>query len=150
MATPSGIIAIWAGTLATIPVGWKLCDGTNSTPDLRSSFVKGVAAEADPGGTGGSNTHSHSDHPEQTHSGFDVANHSLPHSGFSIADHTTNDYKNTGSTAINISYTHSVTQPNNHTLSHSSITQPSSHAAQSHDTVDIQPTYYTVAFIMKI
>jgi hypothetical protein len=66
---PKGIIALWSGTIATIPAGWALCNGLNGTPDLRNRFV--VGANADSGGaakstitgaalqTGGSVTHSH-------------------------------------------------------------------------------------------
>lgn len=54
---PVGGIIMWAGLLADIPAGWNLCDGTNGTPDLRSRFIKGTAAGVDPGGTGGSATH---------------------------------------------------------------------------------------------
>lgn len=39
-----------------IPVGWKLCDGSDGTPDLRGKFLK-VANTASQ--TGGSNTHDH-------------------------------------------------------------------------------------------
>lgn len=45
---PTGIISLWYGSIATIPSGWVLCDGTNSTPDLRNLFV--VGADADSGG----------------------------------------------------------------------------------------------------
>lgn len=45
---PSGVILLWSGSIATIPTGWVLCDGTNSTPDLRDRFV--VGADADSGG----------------------------------------------------------------------------------------------------
>jgi len=45
---PSGVIVMWSGTIATIPSGWYLCDGSNSTPDLRNKFV--IAANADDGG----------------------------------------------------------------------------------------------------
>ena len=45
---PSGGIIMWSGTIATIPSGWYLCDGTNSTPDLRNKFI--VAADADDAG----------------------------------------------------------------------------------------------------
>jgi hypothetical protein len=45
---PSGAILMWSGTIATIPSGWRLCDGTNSTPDLRNRFV--IGASADSGG----------------------------------------------------------------------------------------------------
>ena len=56
---PSGVIAMWHGALTDIPSGWVLCDGTNSTPDLRDKFVRGAAAGADPGATGGAETHTH-------------------------------------------------------------------------------------------
>jgi hypothetical protein len=39
---PSGGIIMWSGTIATIPAGWYLCDGTNSTPDLRNKFIIGA------------------------------------------------------------------------------------------------------------
>lgn len=39
---PSGIIVMWNSTVATIPTGWFLCDGTNSTPDLRNKFIIGA------------------------------------------------------------------------------------------------------------
>lgn len=45
---PTGGIIMWSGTIATIPSGWFLCDGTNSTPDLRNKFI--IAADADDAG----------------------------------------------------------------------------------------------------
>jgi hypothetical protein len=39
---PKGIIAIWSGSIASIPSGWKLCDGNNGTPDLRNRFIIGA------------------------------------------------------------------------------------------------------------
>jgi hypothetical protein len=39
---PAGIIAMWSGAIAAIPTGWLLCDGTNSTPDLRDRFIIGA------------------------------------------------------------------------------------------------------------
>jgi len=50
---PRGAILLWSGSIATIPTGWQLCDGTNGTPDLRSSFVIGASPEYNPGDTGG-------------------------------------------------------------------------------------------------
>ncbi len=53
-SVPKGTIAIWTGSLATIPQGWQLADGTNGTPDLRSQFPKCVPdGVTDPGTTGG-------------------------------------------------------------------------------------------------
>jgi len=56
-AVPAGVIVMWSGTLATIPSGWALCDGSGGTPDLRDRFIKSVGAAEDPGATGGSATH---------------------------------------------------------------------------------------------
>jgi microcystin-dependent protein len=42
------MIMMWSGTIATIPSGWALCDGTSGTPDLRNRFI--VGASADSGG----------------------------------------------------------------------------------------------------
>ncbi len=55
-------VRAFAGTLAQIPSGWQLCDGTNNTPDLRDKFIRVVAVGENPGLTGGSNTHNHPDH----------------------------------------------------------------------------------------
>lgn len=52
---PSHIIVMWSGTIANIPAGWALCNGTNDTPDLTDRFILGtVTDETDP--KGGSNT----------------------------------------------------------------------------------------------
>jgi len=54
---PSGGIIMWSGTLAAIPSGWVLCDGTGGTPNLIAQFIRGVATDAtDPGSTGGADT----------------------------------------------------------------------------------------------
>ena len=36
-----GMIIMWNSTVATIPTGFVLCDGSNGTPDLRGRFVVG-------------------------------------------------------------------------------------------------------------
>lgn len=51
---PSGLIAIWSGSIGSIPSGWVLCDGTNLTPDLRNSFILGAGNSYAVGATGGS------------------------------------------------------------------------------------------------
>lgn len=75
---PVGGIILWSGTIANIPSGWALCNGSNGTPDLRDKFV--VGATTDVGGvaktgingavttTGGAINHDH---------GGNTANHTL-------------------------------------------------------------------------
>jgi len=46
---PSGGIIMWSGTIATIPSGWLLCNGTSGTPDLRNRFI--IGAFSDDSGT---------------------------------------------------------------------------------------------------
>jgi hypothetical protein len=50
----SGMILLWAGSIASVPSGWYLCDGSNSTPDLRGKFVVGAGGTYAVGATGGS------------------------------------------------------------------------------------------------
>jgi hypothetical protein len=60
---------MWSGTIATIPSGWVLCNGSNGTPDLRDRFVVGArqddagAAKTNITGaltqSGGTITHNH-------------------------------------------------------------------------------------------
>ena len=45
----AGMIIMWSGTIATIPSGWYLCNGSNSTPDLRNKFI--IGAFSDDSGT---------------------------------------------------------------------------------------------------
>ena len=49
-------IIAWPSTVATLPQGWQICDGTNGTPDLRSRFARGAVAGQEAGTTGGSDT----------------------------------------------------------------------------------------------
>jgi hypothetical protein len=42
---PTGIITMWSGTIATIPAGWLLCNGSSGTPDLRNKFVIGAYSD---------------------------------------------------------------------------------------------------------
>jgi hypothetical protein len=50
----AGMIMLWSGSVASIPSGWLLCDGSNSTPNLRDRFVVGAGSTYAVGATGGS------------------------------------------------------------------------------------------------
>ena len=74
-ALPTGIISLWYGSIASIPSGWSLCDGSGSTPDLRDRFVVGAgtggsyAVDATGGSTtSGAHTLTTSEMPAHTHS----------------------------------------------------------------------------------
>jgi hypothetical protein len=45
----AGMIIMWSGTIATIPSGWLLCNGSSGTPDLRNRFI--IGAFSDDSGT---------------------------------------------------------------------------------------------------
>ena len=72
----AGMIMLWSGSSATIPSGWLLCDGSNSTPDLRNRFVVGATSTYAVGATGGSADAIVVSH---THTGTTSANGSHSH-----------------------------------------------------------------------
>lgn len=76
MGASKGDIFLWFGTVASIPVGFTICDGRDSTPNMLGRFAKqptvhGVHT------TGGADTHTH---PSISHS-HTVSNASHSHSG---------------------------------------------------------------------
>jgi hypothetical protein len=44
-ALPIGVISMWSGSIAAVPPGWALCNGTNGTPDLRERFIVGAGGQ---------------------------------------------------------------------------------------------------------
>ena len=89
---PSGVIMMWSGAEGAIPSGWYLCNGSNSTPDLRNKFIVGAGAGYSVGNTGGSNT--------VTLSTSQIAAHS----------HTTNNHNHSVSVS-DPGHGHSVSDP---------------------------------------
>ena len=51
---PAGAIFLWSGSIGSIPAGYVLCNGSNSTPDLRDRFVVGAGSTYAVNATGGS------------------------------------------------------------------------------------------------
>ena len=59
---PIGGIILWSGSVATIPDGYALCNGSNGTPNLRNKFILGAYSDnasvaypnVPPNSTGGS------------------------------------------------------------------------------------------------
>jgi hypothetical protein len=93
---PVGGIIMWSGSIATIPTRWALCDGTNSTPDLRDRFIVGAGSTYAVGATGGSKdaivvSHSHTATSTFTGDALGAHGHSASSSstftGTSMAEH---------------------------------------------------------------
>lgn len=150
---PSGVVVGWSGTVATIPIGWLLCDGTLGTPDLRDRFIIGAAAgnENTSGGTVSASaalaTHAtHATHPTHasqgghTHDSHTSATTAGPLGGAS----------GSGSLAPQptATHTHTVTAlPVTH--ANQGAHQHDAHAAHdAHDAHAIEK-FYRLAFIMR-
>jgi hypothetical protein len=142
---------MWSGTIATIPAGWVLCDGANSTPDLRNRFI--VCADADVGGvakttvegaasvSGGSIDYT----PAGTNSGtainaHAVHNHPIDHThGGGLLKQGTLPGAPPANAYVGNSGNNAATQ------THTVGTEPSFAGTAAH----IIPPYYALAYIMK-
>lgn len=65
MEIKKGMIILWSGSVASIPGGWALCNGSNGTPDLRNNFVVGAGDSYAVDATGGAISHQHDIEPPQ-------------------------------------------------------------------------------------
>lgn len=150
---PAGIIMLWSGSSASIPAGWALCDGTNSTPDLADSFVVGAGAAYNVNATGGSRnsvvpSHTHSATGTSTFSGAALSTHSHTFTGTALAAHghtftgtalPTHSHTFTGD-ALSTSHTHTVNDPGHAhaispVLSTSGSGNPAHKSSQAYGTV---------------
>ena len=130
-----GMILIWSGSLGSVPTGWVLCDGTNSTPDLRDRFIAGAGNTYAVGATGGSATaivvsHTHTatvTDPGHLH-GIAVQNSNASYSGGPVIPGSGSNY-NTNSAVTGISVTNAS-------------------AGVSGTNANLPP-YYALAYIMK-
>jgi hypothetical protein len=172
---PSGGIIIWSGSSASIPSGWVLCNGANSTPDLRDRFIVGAGSTYAVGDTGGQNSitavpaHTHgagnfvtSNTGDHTHNG------STSTAGAHIHNYNTGSGSNGNlSAGINLSttvynnittsamanmiaagdHTHNFTTANAGAHSHN-VTGNTASAGNA--SVDTRPPYYALCYIMKV
>lgn len=132
----SGIICMWSGSAASIPSGWYLCDGTNSTPDLRNKFIVGATSTYAVGATGGSADAivvSHTHTATVTDPGHF---HNLP--GSTSSGGTLQTQIGVNSTSINAT---SSTKTTGITVSNSTTGSSATNANL--------PPYYALCFIMK-
>ena len=163
-AMPSGAIILWYGT--TAPAGWKICDGTNGTPDLRGRFVVGAGINGSPaagdinptytvGATGGKNQHALAklELPKHKHSVTDA----LTDNGqVAIAISGTNDTYPILGTGPGVFFTstggaehiNTLSQPT-HTHAISGNTGDGTTDGLSSQPHENRPPYYVLTYIMK-
>ncbi len=197
---PVGFTWVWLGTAASIPAGWLRCDGsavsrstyaalfavlgvlhgpgngttTFNLPPADGAYLKGAAAAADAGGTGGALTHTHADHASHTHSvtsNVAVADHaSHTHSVTSNVTATfagTNFTLSSATNGVNFNAVTStkpagtVTCVNNavtsggpsatlaHSVTNNAVTSGGPSATLTHDTVNHEPPFYKGILIIK-
>lgn len=145
---PVGAIVMWAGAINEIPAGWRLCDGTNDTPNLSGRFVVGFAENDNDyneiGKTGGEKavTLTKAQMPKHTH-GVTIAEdgeHSHPlkvstlNSGVSGGQ-----YLQGGNTTHNFETTTDMGGAHSHSATVSEEGNDSAH--------ENRPPYYTLAYI---
>lgn len=143
---PSGAIIMWSGAANAIPTGYVLCDGNNSTPDLRNRFVVGAGSGSsysvdDTGGAASvtlatANLPSHS-HTVSGTTGNDSHSHTIPSASSIGGGSRVTSQNSTGNTATTTSDTHS------HSFSATTSNVGSGTAHEN------RPPYYALCYIMK-
>jgi hypothetical protein len=145
----AGMIMLWSGSSGTIPSGWLLCDGSNSTPDLRNRFVVGATSTYAVGATGGSADAIVVAH---THTGTTTTNGAHTHvqqtSGF---DTDTGNNGPRGANSVGSIYPYSPVQAaNTSTASSGSHNHTfTTDSTGSSGTNANLPPYYALCYIMK-
>jgi len=145
-AVPTGGIIMWSGSAASIPAGWVLCDGNNSTPNLTNRFVIGAGGTYSVGASGGSKDAivvSHT-HTASTTTTIPNHNHELLGGFAAVSDFfggSGNDYGVGVGSAV-AGYTTASAS-----LSPTSTTTVNSTGASGTDAN--LPPYYALCFIMK-
>lgn len=128
------MIAIWKGSVSTIPTGWVLCDGSNDTPDLRDKFVLGAGNSYSVDNTGGEETHTLTidEMPSHSHTS-DKSNVEIPLSG-----------RSGGTSTIMASMGQSYMT--DYLTVNTSISIKDTGGGQAHNNM---PPYYALCYIMK-
>jgi len=139
----TGMIILWYGNTGNIPGGWVLCDGNNSTPDLRDRFVIGAGtADHTPGSTGGSNSVTLSEANLPSHRHFVVSN-ALGGQNRTNSNVSANNQVRKGTGAGNLYESYNLASTSADAVSGRSS------AVGSGTAFDNKPLYHALCYIMK-
>mgnify|MGYP003315749409 CR=1 FL=1 len=129
----TGMIILWFGSTGNIPTGFVLCNGNNSTPDLRDRFVIGAGNSYAVNATGGSAnatlvSHSHTvDNHTHSDGSLAVDNHTHSDGSLSVDNHTHGDGSLTTASHTHGDGTLTTNNSGNHNHSHSRLNSQSSY-----------------------
>ena len=140
------VIVLWDGDLADIPTDWTLCDGSDSTPDMRGKFPKNTTAGAAVNATGGAVAHPDHGAPG-THSHVMSHNHTVTFSYHGDGHYAGHNTPGTSTPIV----TYALASGNNkgHSSVTSNTTGPSTGAVAENIAAvsDSQPLFRYVAFL---
>ena len=126
-AVPTGMVMMWSGASNAIPTGYVLCDGSNSTPDLRDRFVVGAGNSYAVGNTGGAST--------VTLTAAQMPSHTHTYSDLYVLQQALNP-------GIDIDFNATTWDPNGSRTG----TTNSAGSGQAHEN---RPPYYALCYVMK-
>ena len=148
-AVPSGVIVFWSGSEISIPSGWFLCDGENSTPDLRDRFIVGAGGAYSVDETGGLDSVSLTADqiPSHSHSaGSLVTSTTGAHTHTYVTRATANGRQGSSGNVYNVG----TSTPNTGSSGdHSHSITGETGLFGSGDSHENRPPYYALAYIMK-
>jgi len=133
---PKDSIIMWSGFLKNIPRGWLICDGTQSTPNLLSRFLRGAPNATGGGGTGGSDTHVLTEAEMESHT-------------HTMTDPTHTHGAGEGSGAKPGGGGSNGENPNSSRSPISAVSGITFNTAGSGDSHENRPTYFECAFIQR-
>jgi microcystin-dependent protein len=151
---PAGGIIMWSGSIASIPSGWALCDGTGGTPNLTDRFVVGAGSSYAVGDTGGSDTTtlSEANLPAHTHSFSATTSTGGAHQHTQIYYQQTSSIGQsaTGANNAGAATANYLTTNTGSSGAHSHTVSGTTGSTGSGTGFTNLPPYYALAYIMKL
>ncbi len=138
----TGMIILWYGNTSNVPTGFVLCDGNNSTPDLRDRFVIGAGNSFNAGDTGGNNSLTLTEANLPSHRHFVVSN-DLGGQNRTNSNVSANNQVRKGTGASNLFEGYNLASTG------SDAASGRSSAVGSGTPIDNKPAYHALCYIMK-